>query len=221
MALGALPILLIPKGGVDIVLGADERLRHALGRAPLLLSVAFLAGVLEMVPWSLLQMYAKESRWTAQGIALALPLFYGGQILLMYPLGWMADRTARRYVRIGTSAVAIVCMGTMALLTRSSEAWAITFLMGGFATVTYTLGLAILGQQFKSDGLLSVNAAYLASYCVGTILGPPIVGHALDQHGPVALPIALATVNALVLGCACAARVEWQHHRQVPVELSV
>ncbi len=111
---------------------------------------------------SLLQVYANESRWTARGIALALPLFYGGQILLTYPLGWMADRTARRYVLIGMSAVAIVCMGTMALQTRSSEAWAITFLMGGFATVTYTLGLAILGQQFKSDALLSVNAAYLA-----------------------------------------------------------
>ena len=50
MALGVLPMLSIPKEAGDIVLGGEERLRHAFRRAPFLLTTALLAGVLEMVP---------------------------------------------------------------------------------------------------------------------------------------------------------------------------
>src|SRR6204780_1414725 len=45
MAIGILPILLIPREAADIVLGGEERLRQAFRRGPLLLTVAFLAGV--------------------------------------------------------------------------------------------------------------------------------------------------------------------------------
>ena len=53
MVLGIVPVLFITMEAADIVLGGPERLRHAFRRAPLLLTTAFLAGVLEMVPWSL------------------------------------------------------------------------------------------------------------------------------------------------------------------------
>jgi hypothetical protein len=90
MAIGMLPILLIPKEAADIVLGGEERLRQALRRAPLLLTVAFLAGVLEMVPWSLMQVYAIDNKWSTRAAAFVLPVFYWGQVLLTYPLGWIA-----------------------------------------------------------------------------------------------------------------------------------
>jgi MFS family permease len=116
MALGVLPVLFIPKEAGDIVLGGEERLRHAFRRAPLLLTTALLAGVLEMVPWSLMQVYAVANQWSTRVAGFALPIFYWGQVLLTYPLGWLADRTPRRSVLLGTSAAAIPCMVAMALL---------------------------------------------------------------------------------------------------------
>ncbi len=64
-------------------------------------------------------------------------------------------------------------MISMTLVARSPALWIIVFLSGGIATATYTLGLAILGQRFDAGTLVSANAAFIACYGVGTILGPP------------------------------------------------
>jgi MFS family permease len=127
MALGVLPVLFIPKKPGDIVLGGEERLRHAFCRAPLLLTTALFAGVLEMVPWSLMQVYAVANQWSTRVAGFALPIFYWGQVLLTYPLGWLADRTPRRSVLLGTSAAAIPCMVAMAFLARSPGIWFVIF----------------------------------------------------------------------------------------------
>jgi len=210
MALGVLPVLLIPRKAGDVVLGGEERLRHAFRRAPLLLTTALLAGILEMVPWSLMQVYAVANHWSTRVAGFALPVFYWGQVLLTFPLGWLADRAPRRRVLLGTSAAAIPCMVAMALLARSSGIWLVIFVTGGIATATYTLGLAILGHRFPTETLVSANAAFLACYGVGTIMGPPMVGALMDRYGSNALPTALGCVSALIFVCAAAASVEWR-----------
>jgi MFS family permease len=101
-------------------------------------------------------------------------------------------------------------MAGMVLLARSPAYWGITFLTGGIATATYTLGLAILGQRFDEKTLVSANAAFLACYGAGTLLGPPTVGALMDRLGPSALPAALACVSAGIFVCASAARLEWR-----------
>jgi MFS family permease len=101
-------------------------------------------------------------------------------------------------------------MVTMALSAQSPALWIVTFLTGGIATATYTLGLAILGQRFDPGVLVSANAAFIACYGVGTIVGPPVVGALMDRLGPNALPAALGCVSACIFLCAFAARLEWR-----------
>ena len=187
MAIGIFRILPIPKVAADIVLGGEERLRYAVRRAPLLLTVALLAGVLEF-PWSLMQVYAIDNKWSIRAAAFALPVFYWGQVLLTYPIGWIADRRPRRNVLLATSAGALLCMVAMGLLARSPALWVVVFLSGGSATATYTLGLAILGQRFGAGTVVSANAAFIACYGIGTILGPPAVGVMMDRVGPKRAP---------------------------------
>ena len=210
MVLGMLSLLPIPGEAADVVLGGEERLGHAFRRAPLLLSVAVLAGVLEMVPWSLMQAYAVANQWSMRAAAFALPVFYWGQVLLTFPLGWLADRTPARNVLLGTSSAAVICMVALAAWSQSAGMWLVTFLTGGIATATYTLGLAILGQRFDAARLVSANAAFIACYGVGTILGPPSVGALMDVFGPRALPVALGCTSACIFLCAAMARFEWR-----------
>jgi MFS family permease len=212
MALAIVPVILIPKEEADIALGGAERLRHAFRRAPLLLTVAFLAGVLESVPWSLMQVYTVANQWSIRAAGFALPVFFWGQVSLTYPLGWIADRASRRLVLLCTSAVAIACMAAMAVLARSPGIWVVTFLTGGIATATYTVGLAILGQRFDARTLVSANAAFIGCYGIGTIFGPPAVGALMDRLGPNALPAALGCTSACIFLCASAARLEWHQH---------
>ncbi|HEV2702941.1 MAG TPA: MFS transporter [Steroidobacteraceae bacterium] len=216
LVLGVLPVLLIRKEAADVVLGGEERLRHAFRRTPFLLTVALLAGVLELVPWSLMQVYAVANQWSTRAAGFALPMFYWGQVLLTYPLGWVADRAPMRNVLLGMSAAAIVCMVALALFARTPGMWGVIFLTGGIATATYTLGMAILGQRFDAGTLVSANAAFIACYGVGTILGPPLVGALMDRFGPNALPIALGCASAGIFACASAARIEWQRPLNAP-----
>jgi MFS family permease len=99
-------------------------------------------------------------------------------------------------------------MVAMAFLARSPGVWFVIFMTGGIATTTYTLGLAILGHRFPAATLVSANAAFIACYGLGTIIGPPIVGALMDRFGGNALPIALGCVSASVFICAAAASVE-------------
>ena len=109
-------------------------------------------------------------------------------------------------------------MAAMALLAQSQGLWVVTFLTGGIATATYTLGLAILGQRFDPGVLVSANAAFIACYGVGTILGPPTVGALMDRLGSKALPAVLGCVSACIFLCASAARLEWQRRATAPAE---
>jgi MFS family permease len=214
MAAGFIPIVFIPREAAGVVVGGEERLHHVFRQAPLLLVIAFCAAVLEMVPWSLLQVYAIDNKWSTRAAALALPVFYWGQLVLAYPLGQIADRVPRRTVLLGISAMAVLCMAGLALLARTNALWIITFLTGGLAAGIYTCGLAILGQRFEPHTLVSANAGFLACYSVGTVIAPPVAGALMDHLGPIALPIALACTSACVFGCASVARVEWQRpHR--------
>ena len=104
-------------------------------------------------------------------------------------------------------------MVAMVVLARSAGIWVVTFQTGGIATATYTLGLAILGQRFDARTLVSANAAFIACYGIGTILGPPAVGALMDRLGPRALPAALGCTAACIFLCAAAARLEW-HQRE-------
>jgi MFS family permease len=101
-------------------------------------------------------------------------------------------------------------MVAMALLARSPGIWLAIFVTGGIATATYTLGLAILGHRFPTETLVSANAAFLACYGAGTIMGPPMVGALMDRFGANALPAALACVSASIFICAAAASSEWR-----------
>jgi MFS family permease len=65
---------------------------------------------------------------------------------------------------------------------------------------------------------VSANAAFIAFYGIGTILGPPAVGELMDRFGPNALPTALACVGACIFLCASAARLEWQRREIAPAE---
>jgi MFS family permease len=101
-------------------------------------------------------------------------------------------------------------MVAMAFLARSPGIWFVIFMTGGIATTTYTLGLAILGHRFPVESLVSANAAFLACYGAGTIIGPPMVGALMDRFGANALPTALGCVSATIFICAIAASVEWR-----------
>ena len=68
------------------------------------------------------------------------------------------------------------------------------FVVGGILGGFYTLGLVLLGEQFRGADLAAATAVFSSMWGVGSIVGPPVAGAAMDllPHG---LPIALGFLS--------------------------
>src|SRR5262249_15537838 len=103
------------------------------------------------------------------------------------PVAWLADRLGRLSVLFGCYAV--VAIGLLAVPLSSASAWlaAWLFLLGACSSAFYPLGLALLGERIAPSELARANAWYLALNCLGSLVGPLIMGWAMDLFGKRAL----------------------------------
>ena len=149
--------------------------------------------------------YAQSSRtiaWLGSG-ELAMPLF----------VGWFADKIDKRKLMIF---IALVTIATLSILPFVFEApfmrLATLFVLGGAIMSFYSLGLTILGQKFKGSLLASANASFIFFLCLGEIIGPPVIGTAMDLFGTFAFgwSMALFTLIYLVIFISTGSRTEMQ-----------
>ena len=136
--------------------------------------------------------YAQSSRtvaWLASG-ELTLPLV----------VGWMSDRYDKTRLMIYISSVSVI---TLAILPVIFEVpvmrFLFLFIIGGSIMSFYSLGLTLLGQQFKGKVLASANASFIFFLSLGEILGPPVVGAAMDLFGHNAFGWFMAMVGLIYL----------------------
>ena len=73
------------------------------------------------------------------------------------------------------------------------------FLLGGVTMGFYVLGLTMLGEQYKGQVLVSANASFIFFLSIGEILGPPIIGRAMDIFGNSAFGWAMGIISLLFL----------------------
>ena len=116
-----------------------------------------------------------------------LTVFVAGNIVLQYPLGWLAD--ARGY-RFGMLVCGLLCLlapiAAPHLVQLPLLLVAVLFFWGGAAWGIYSIALAALGVRFRGASLAAANAVFFIAFEVANILGPPAAGGALDlwpRHG--------------------------------------
>jgi hypothetical protein len=80
---------------------------------------------------------------------------------------------------------------------RTFGIWGIVFATGGIFNAIYTLGLALLGQRFQAKALVSAGAAFMTTYSIGAVGGPPLVGALMDAFGARSLPLVLGDASQL------------------------
>ena len=149
--------------------------------------------------------YAQSSRtiaWLGSG-ELAMPLF----------VGWFADKVDKRKLMIF---IALVTLATLSIMPFVFAAplmrLGILFVLGGAIMSFYSLGLTMLGQKFKGSLLASANASFIFFLCLGEIIGPPVIGTAMDLFGTFAFgwSMALFTLIYLVIFISAGSRTEMQ-----------
>jgi MFS family permease len=186
----------------------DSNLFGIMRAVPLVMAAALVAGFVDASLFSLISVHQVRAGFTEQLAVLSLSVFMAGNLVLQYPLGWIADHTSRRGAAIATAS--IIVAGAIAyplmLPAMGPPFWLMMFVWGGVSWGMYTLGLALLGERFRPAQLAAANAAFVMMYEVGSITGPVVSGLALDQWPALGLPIAVGIVAALFIVIAAAQR---------------
>jgi len=200
---GAVPILLLKGPGLAPP-GIGETGLRAMVRAARLAPAAILAGLvfgaLETGVFALVPVYAERLGFSEMSVGLLVAVGALGAIALQIPMGRFADAAGRlTTLRLIAAASAVLAL---AIALAGARAWAIfplVFAFVGLASAFYTVGLALMGERVRIAQLATANAAFIFAYGVGSLLGPPIAGAAMDGFDPYGLMIAFAAFAALYL----------------------
>jgi MFS family permease len=161
--------------------------------APLAMLAAFSSGVGEQVAFSFLPVYAVSSGVPPKIGALWLSVFVIGNLVLQWPVGWLADRINRRAVLAGAAIASAALVLLLPMVPAHSPAVLVVVLLwGGISFGIYPLGLALLGQRFRNGDIARANTVFSMLYIGGGLIGQPLTGTAMDLLGDAGLGWTLA-----------------------------
>lgn len=185
---------LMPEGS-----GRGHKLRHTWGVAPTAMAAVFAYALLEAAYFALSPVYALDTGTTERGAAALVSVWLSGNILLQYPLGWLADRWRRERVMALCAAAATLGQLLVPLAVGTPALWPLLVLLGGTMGGLYTLSLALVGERFRGADLTQANTAFVMTFQLGTIVGPPYTGAVMGGAGAASFPLALAVPPLLLL----------------------
>jgi len=207
LAAGALIAISIPSEGrtAGAPVGASQTrfgLLQAFGAARTLIVAAFVVGLASTVILSLMPVFAVESGQSDETASQLIATFGLGELVLVVLVGVMADRYHRpRLLRL----CAVPMLAVAALLPLL--AWnvpllaVLVFFAGGGLGGIYTLGLILIGQDFRGQRLAVVSTGFVMAYSAGSIVGSTPVGLLIDLLGPNAFIGSVSASFAIVAAC--------------------
>jgi MFS family permease len=180
----ALPLLPYWNKAPAIEHAADSGYMAVVVAVPLAMLAAFVCGLGEQVAFSFLPVYAVGAGVSAQIGALWLSAFVVGNVILQWPIGWMADHLDRRAVLAGCTLASAVLVALLPIVSAQSPAIiGVIMLWGGISFAIYPVGLALLGRHFNGGDIARANTAFSMLYIVGGLVGRPLAGAAMDAVG--------------------------------------
>ncbi len=177
LARGVAPTISRGNGGV--------RFLGYLRLAPAATLAAFVYGAVETGGFAILPLYGLRVGFDAQTAAGLVSAVALGNVLFAIPVGWLADRTDRGLVLLGASLIGALGAALIPVASTSLPVLVgLLFLWGGVAGTLYTVGLAHLGASVRGPDLAGANAAFVALYSAGLMVGPPMIGAGMDLVVP-------------------------------------
>lgn len=198
------PIFLVRRLAPIVSYAESPRLSGIALAMPAILAAAFLSGAVDTAFFGFLPIWGMRAGLDETFAVTLLSVFVAGNVLLQLPLGWLADVLGYRPVMLVCGLASILGpILTLETIELPIVLCVVMFVWGGMLWGTYTIGLAALGQRFRSGPLAAANAAFVMVYTLANITGPPLAGLAIaawNPHGLIALMLGFAVAfTGLVL----------------------
>jgi len=182
---------------------APQAASVALGRAwrisPVGVAGMLAVGGLSMAISGFAPIHATAKGYSQADVALLLSAMPVGTLILQIPLGWISDRTDRRYVLIAASALAAT--GGLFALCFDSGALAtlvvIYVIWDGASESLYSLASAHAADRASKDDLVALSSSLLFAWSLSGFIVPGIITALSAVYGTqafiyVAIAIAIA-----------------------------
>lgn len=163
---------------------------------PWVVMLGVLTGALDAAAWSLLTPYLRTAGFPDSIALFALSIFVWGQVMLLVPLGYLADHAGERLLlRVLSAFIVLYCLAlTQAAELGSTLVLALTFLFGPACFSIYGAALSLAGKQVERGLLAMASASLVTGWCLGGFLGAIAIGLGMDLLDANVFPLALLTI---------------------------
>jgi MFS family permease len=165
------------------------------------LGTGWVQGFLEGGMLTFLPAYLLGVGYTETGASGLMGAMFLGVVLFQLPGAWLADRLGRLRVLLTCHAVVLLGLVGLPRLQATSIIAPGLFAVGACCAALYPLGLALLGERTPPEGMAQANAWFLAFNGAGSLVGPWIIGLAIDGLGPRGMFSVSAVAVVLTVGC--------------------
>lgn len=145
-------------------------------------------------------LFAYDSNLNATQIALFLALFIFGGALSQFPVGFLADKFAKRTVMMALSLSTVIVSFIMQIdiitSTLGTYRFFILVFVFGMATMPiYSLAATHANDLCKKEDMTDLSASLIFFFALGAIASPIIAGSLIDEFGPAILFIYFAILH--------------------------
>jgi MFS family permease len=166
--------------------------------APVAMATTVLNAGVETAGLSFIGLYAAAQGWTNDQAMRLISTLMLGAIVLQLPIGWLADRVAKRKLVMALawiSAAGALCWPFV--LSHVPLAFGIVFCWGGVFVGIYTVMLAMVGERFAGASLVGIYAVMGLAWGVGALVGPTLAGVAMGASARFGFPCLIALACAV------------------------
>lgn len=193
MAASVIPLMIAPAALPHIEDAPHPRVLPLVRVAPVATLAALVFGALETGGFSLFPLYGLRLGLDEKSAALLVTYAALGNLLFQIPLGWLSDHADRRLMLLACAVFGAAGAAVMPLLPPSGLLFTTLLIVwGGITGAIYTVGLAHLGSRFSGSDIVVANAVFIMLYSAGMVIGPLLIGIAMDVGGPAGFSAALA-----------------------------
>ncbi|MHC5307402.1 MFS transporter [Bartonella sp. LJL80] len=201
IALAAIPILAAWRLSPQFKDGEHVAFLPYIFSVPTSTMAVLVYGAIQMGALTLITPFSLSLGYAENEAAKFMAILALGNVLLLIPIGIISDFVKdRRYPLMGCAIIGLA--GTLAVPWIAHFQWALMldlFILGGVSAGLYTIGLAQLGARLKGHELAAANSAFIFCYGIGMLVGPAIIGKAMDIFNPYGFSSTMAAFFGLYI----------------------
>lgn len=191
VSLSMLPLTLANKPSPGFDLTESLPLKQLLKTSQLALASVFTSGFCAGTVFSIGSVYALEIGESGTWAASFIAAYIAGAALIPLGIGAASDSMDRRRVIIMVAFGACV---SAALFATDIWPFILIFILGGFNTSLYSVGLAYMNDNIKAEQAVSASTSLILINGIGAMIGPLLAGGVMDIFGTEAFFLSFAAV---------------------------